>query len=72
MHAREKTHGRYQMLFISRPTPRLLSFVLCQWINGTYNTIHSRHSIDTLHTVWSAIDRTVEWAQPRRKSIAIT
>ena len=31
--------------FISRPTPRLLSFVLClEWINGTYNTIHSRHN----------------------------
>jgi len=30
--------------FISRPTSRLLSFVLClEWINGTYNTIHSRH-----------------------------
>ena len=28
---------------ISRPTPRLLSFVLClEWINGTYNTIHYR------------------------------
>jgi len=37
---------------ISRPTPRLLSFVLClEWINGTYSTIHSRHSIDTPHTV---------------------
>jgi len=29
-------------------------------------------SIDTPHTVWSAIDRTVEWARPRRKSIAST
>jgi len=38
----------------------------------SYNTIHSRHSIDTPHTVWSAIDRTVEWARPRRKSIAST
>jgi len=28
----------------SRPTPRLLSFALClEWINDTYNTIHSRH-----------------------------
>jgi len=35
-------------------------------------TIHSRHSIDTPHTVWSALDRTVEWARPRRKSIANT
>jgi len=62
-------------LVISRPTPRLLSFALClEWINGTYNTIHSRHSIDTPHTVWSAIycSGTVEWARPRRKSIAST
>jgi len=35
-----------------------------------YNTIHSRHS-DTPHTMWSAIDRTVDWARPHRKSIAI-
>jgi len=48
--------------------------IVSNWINGTYNTIHSRHSIDTPHTVWSAIDRTVEWARvrPRRKSIAST
>jgi len=38
----------------------------------SYNTIHARHSIDTPHNVWSAIDRTVEWARPRRKSIAST
>ena len=26
-------------IFISRPTPRLLSFALClEWINGIYNT----------------------------------
>jgi len=41
-------HGviRYQSVYslITRPTPRLLSFVLClEWTNGTYNTIHSRH-----------------------------
>jgi len=41
---------------ILQPTPRLLSFVLwIEWINGTYNIIHSRHSIDTPHTVWIAI-----------------
>jgi len=56
-------------VFISWPTPRILSFALC--LDGTYNTIHSRHSTDTPHTVWSAIDRTVDWARPRRKSIAI-
>jgi len=37
-----------------------------------YNVIHSRHSIDTPHTVWSAIDSTVDWARRRRKSIAST
>jgi len=47
-----------EISIISRPTPRLLSFVLClEWINGTYNTIHSTHSIDTPHTVsFGAID----------------
>ena len=42
-----KLSYRIVSYLISRPTPRLLSFVLClEWINGTYNTIHSRHSID--------------------------
>ena len=41
-----------ELLLISRPTPRLLSFVLClEWINGTYNTIHSRHYRHSTHCV---------------------
>jgi len=57
------------------PLPDSYLLYCLERINGTYNTIHSRHSIDTPHTVWSAIDRTVEWARvarPRRKSIAST
>jgi len=34
--------------------------------------MHSRHSINTPHIVWSVIDRTREWARRRRKSIAST
>ena len=59
-------------LVISRPTPRLLSFALClEWINGTYNTIHSRHSRHCTHwlVVCSAIDCTVQWTRTRRQSI---
>jgi len=40
------------LTLISRPTPRLLSFALClEWINGIYNTIHSRHSKHSTHCV---------------------
>ena len=54
IHFKQFTATHSKTILISRPTPRLLSFVLClEWINGTYNTIHSRHSIDTPHTVWS-------------------